>query len=97
MKYVFLTIALIQVCLAQGTRSLKLIAKDQKGIPQEVSLYQKTHTVIIDIHRNKNLDFNLQPKNAVSDAKGVKNVLEVKFAFDKTLQRKRLLKTLQAV
>lgn len=85
MKHLSLTIARIQVCLAQETRGLKLIAKDQKGIPQEISLYQKTYAVIIGIDRYKNLDFNLQPKNAVSAAKSVKNVLEVKFVFDNKL------------
>jgi hypothetical protein len=46
-------------------------------------LYQKTHAVIIGIDRYKNLDFNRQLKNAVSDAKGVKAVLEERFVFDK--------------
>lgn len=89
------------VC-AQQSRGLKLIAKDAKGIPQEVSLYQKTYAVIIGIDRYKNLEFNMQLKNAVSDAKGVKSVLEDKFAFDKFYElynenasKEQILKTLQ--
>lgn len=87
---------------AQDTRGLKLIAKDQKGIPQEINLYQKTYAVIIGIDRYKNLEFNQQLKNAVSDAKGVKAVLQEKFVFDKFFElynenasKEQILKTLQ--
>ncbi|MBX7150615.1 caspase family protein [bacterium] len=68
---------------AQEIRGIKLIAKDAKGIPQEVSLYSKTYAVIIGIDRYKNLDFNLQLKNAVSDAKAIQSILQEKFVFDK--------------
>ncbi len=103
-RMMFFAIALL--CCAetytQDTRGLKLIAKDQKGIPQEVHLYQKTYAVIIGIDRYKNLEFNQQLKNAVSDAKGVKAVLQEKFVFDKFYElynenasKEQILKTLQ--
>lgn len=104
MKRLLLSIllALSTHASAQVTRGIKLIAKDAKGIPQEVRVYDKTYAVIIGIDRYKNLDFNWQLKNAVSDAKGVRSVLEEKFAFDKFYElynenasREQILKTLQ--
>lgn len=104
MKRLLLSIllALSTHASAQVTRGIKLIAKDAKGIPQEVRVYDKTYAVIIGIDRYQNLEFNWQLKNAVSDAKGVRSVLEEKFAFDKFYElynenasREQILKTLQ--
>jgi formylglycine-generating enzyme required for sulfatase activity len=72
--------------VAQEKRGMKIIVNDNKGIPQELPLYNKTYAVIIGIDRYKNLDYNLQLNNAVSDAKGVQQLLAEKFSFDKFYQ-----------
>ncbi|MCK6541557.1 caspase family protein [bacterium] len=101
-RFLLLILLVSDAAFAQDTRGLKLIAKDQKGIPQELTLYQKTYAVIIGIDRYKNLDFNQQLKNAVSDAKGIKKLLSDKFVFDKFYElydenatKESILKTLQ--
>ncbi len=83
-------------------RGMKIIANDKSGVPKEIPLYNKSYAVIIGIDRYRNLDYNLQLKNAVSDAKGVQQVLAEKYQFDKfyTLfneeaTKESILKTLQ--
>ena len=83
MKKLFLFFLLTTSFLTAQQRGMKIIVNDNKGIPQELPLYNKTYAVIIGIDRYKNLDYNLQLKNAVSDAKGVQKLLAEKFSFDK--------------
>ena len=65
---------------------MKIIVNDINNIPQELPLYNKCYAVLIAIDRYKNLNYNLQLKNAVSDAKGVQQLLAEKFSFEKFYQ-----------
>lgn len=83
-------------------RGMKIIANDKSGVPKEIPLYNKSYAVIIGIDRYRNLDYNLQLKNAVSDARGVKQTLNDKYLFDKYFElyneeatKENILKILQ--
>ncbi len=99
---IIIAVIVLTVSLSAQERGIKIVAKDTKGVPREVPLYNKSYGVIIGIDRYKNLDYNWQLKNAVSDAKGIRDVLSEKFIFDKFYEmyneqatKDNILKTLQ--
>jgi len=70
--------------LAEDVRGMKsIVATDRKGTHSEkVNLYKKTVAVIVGINKYPNLKPSEQLKNAVNDAKGVREVLDQNFLFD---------------
>ena len=89
MRYLFalaVTLILALPCYSAETRGLRVTAKDP-GTNQtgEVSLYNKSFAVIIGIDQYQNLPADRQLKNAVSDAKGVEEVLTKNYHFDKII------------
>lgn len=99
---VFIGLILLSSPASAQNRGLKIIAKEKSGLPQEIPFYNQTYAVIIGIDRYKNLDYQYQLQNAVSDAKGVQAILSEKFSFGKyyTLfneqaTKENILKTLQ--
>lgn len=89
MKYIRTLLAILfsiflsAASFAAETRGLSVVAKDPStGQPAgEVKLYSKAYAVLIGI--DKYLDPEIpQLKNAVSDARGIRKVLEQRYKFD---------------
>ena len=89
MRYLFalvVTFILALPCYSTETRGLRVTAKDAvTNQTAEVSLYNKSFAVIIGIDSYQNLPSDRQLKNAVSDAKGVEDVLTKNYRFDKII------------
>jgi uncharacterized protein (TIGR02145 family) len=99
---IIIAVIVLTASISAQQRGLKIIANDKSGVPKEIPLYNKSYAVIIGIDRYKNLDYNFQLKNAVSDAKGVHQTLNDKYIFDKYYElynenasKENILKTLQ--
>ena len=85
----------------RGFKEKKIIVNDERGIPQEIKLYDNLCAVIIGVDRYQNLETNQYLRNAVSDAKGIESVLREQYPFNKIISlyndnatRDNILKTL---
>ena len=87
MKYlriILLFIFAIPVIAFSQERGIKIVAIDEATKEwQEISLYNKTHAVIIGIDQYPQLSTEQQLTYAVSDAKAVELMLKGKFVFNK--------------
>jgi formylglycine-generating enzyme required for sulfatase activity len=102
-----LFILLIPVFLTSQTRGFKekkIIINDERGIPQEIKLYDSLYAVIVGIDRYQNLETNQYLQNAVGDAKGIESVLREQYPFGKIITlyndnatRDNIFKTLGAL
>ena len=71
---------------AGQSRGIRVVAFDKtSGKNKEVKLYNKSYAVVIGIDQYKNLPFDKQLSYAVKDAKGVAEILEKNFKFDKII------------
>jgi len=77
-----LTLAFLSSGVAHG---ISVIAKPQKGLPQQIQLYDYTTALIIGIDRYTNLGTEHQLSYAVKDAKGMENVLRENYQFDEII------------
>ena len=87
MKYlriiIILLIFTIPITVFSQERGIKIVAIDNATNKwQEISLYNKTHAVIIGIDKYPRLSSEQQLTYAVSDAKAVERMLKDKFVFN---------------
>lgn len=96
-----LLIPLLLFSQTRGFKEKKIVVNDERGIPQEIKLYDNLCAVIIGVDRYQNLETNQYLRNAVSDAKGIESVLREQYPFNKIISlyndnatRDNILKTL---
>jgi len=78
-------IILFFVFIAAGdeTRGLKIVVKNKENKPEEIKVYDRVFGLVIGIDNFVNLKPTEQLNNCVNDAKGVKEVLDKNYNFDK--------------
>ena len=68
-----------------AAHGISVIAKPNKGLPQQIQLYDYTTALIIGIDRYSNLGTEHHLSYAVKDAKGVEEVLRENYQFDEII------------
>lgn len=85
--FIFILLLFSQLLLiSKETRGLKILIKDKKGGIKEVKIYNKMYAIVIGIDKFKNLSASDWLKLAVKDAKGVKKIIDEKYAFENIIE-----------